>query len=302
MALRRTQARIRGVTLRVGERLKAGLTDKITFPNETEISLSELRRRAREMGGRFTLSPSKSDYLVSNNPALLRPGDILLSPNARGELLLRISCDYEAKRGLLEVLKGGGLIRVEGEPVRDRAELEDGAVIDIGEGVCLRCHFGDRIIEEERNLISRLDVVDLSHRYHPRETALDGISLTARRGEMICVMGPSGCGKSTFLRVLAGHLKPRDGTVRLNGMPLYQNLGLLCPYISYCPHEDAFDQFLTVEENLDVSAAVRSPHLSREDRRKRIQAKLVELGLDASRRRRAGARRKNSSLAGSANG
>ena len=288
-ALRRTAARVRGITLRVGERLKAGLTDKITFPNETEISLSELRRRAREMGGRFTLSPSKSDYLVSNNPSLLRPGDILLSPNARGELLLRISCDYEAKRGVLEVLKGGGPIEVEGEPVRERAELEDGAVIDIGDGVCLRCHFGDRIIEEERNLIGRLEVVDLSHRYHERETALDGISLTARRGELICVMGPSGCGKSTFLRVLAGHLRPREGTVRLNGLSLYDNLGLLCPYISYCPHEDAFDQFLTVEENLDAAAAVRSPHLAREDRRKRVQAKLVELGLDAARRRRAGA-------------
>jgi len=288
MALRRTPARVRGVTLRVGERLKAGLHDKITFPNETEISLSELRRRAREMGGRFTLSPSKSDYLVSNNPGLLRPGDILLSPNARGELLLRISCDYEAKRGALEVLKGGGPIGVGGQPVRERAELEDGAVIDIGEGVCLRCHFGDRIIEEERNLISRLEVVDLSHRYHERETALDGISLTARRGELICVMGPSGCGKSTFLRVLAGHLRPREGTVRLNGLPLYENLKLLCPYISYCPHEDAFDEFLTVQENLDVAAAVRSPHLSGEDRRKRVQAKLVELGLDAARRRRAG--------------
>lgn len=287
-ALRRTQARVRGVTLRVGERLKAGLADKITFPNETEISLSELRRRAREMGGRFTLSPSKSDYLVSNNPALLRPGDILLSPNARGELLLRISCDYDAKRGVLEILKAGGPIEVEGEPVRDRAELEDGAVIDIGEGVCLRCHFGDRIIEEERNLISRLEIIDLSHRYNERETALDGINLTARRGEMICVMGPSGCGKSTFLRVLAGHLRPREGTVGLNGLPLYGNLRLLRPYISYCPHEDAFDEFLTVQENLDAAAAVRSPHLSREDRRKRVQAKLVELGLDAARRRRSG--------------
>lgn len=289
VALRRTPARLRGVTLRVGERLKAGLTDKITFANQTEISLSELRRRAREMGGRFTLSPSKSDYLVSNNPALLRPGDILLSSNARGELLLRISCDYEAKRGVLDVLAGGGPIEVDGVAVRDRAALEDGAVIDIGDGVCLRCHFGDRIIEEERNLIGRLEVVDLAHRYHERETALDGISLTARRGELICVMGPSGCGKSTFLRVLAGHLRPREGTVRLNGMPLYENLDLLCPYISYCPHEDAFDQFLTVEENLDAAAAVRSPHLSRDDRRKRVRAKLVELGLDAARRRRAGA-------------
>src|SRR5690606_12118968 len=75
-ALRRTAAQVKGVTLRVGESIKVNLNDRITFPNNTEITLSELRRRAREMGGPFTLSPSKSDYLVSNNPALLRPGDI----------------------------------------------------------------------------------------------------------------------------------------------------------------------------------------------------------------------------------
>lgn len=288
-ALAEAEARIKGVALRVGERLKAGLHDKITFANETEITLSELRRRAREMGGRFTLSPSKSDYLVSNNPSLLRPGDILLSPNARGEMLLRISCDYDAKRGTLEVLKGDRPVFVQGQAVRERAELDDGEVIDIGEGICLRCHFGDRIIEEERNLISRLEMVDVSHRFKDRETALDGLTLSARRGEMICVMGPSGCGKSTFLRVLAGHLRPREGTIRLNGLSLYDHLRVLRPYISFCPHEDAFDEFLTVEENLSAAAAVRSPHLSGAERRKRVSAKMVELGLDAASRRRAGA-------------
>ncbi len=287
-ALQRTAARVKGVHLRVGERLKAGLADKITFPNDTEITLSELRRRAREMGGRFNLSPSKSDYLVSNNPALLRPGDILLSPNARGEILLRIDCDYEEKKGTLKVLRSGTPVILRGQPVRDQAFLEDGEVIDLGEGICLRCHFGDRIIEEERNLINRLELSDVTHSFNGRDTALDGINLTARRGEMICVMGPSGCGKSTFLRVLAGHQRPRDGRVLLNGLSLYENLHTLRPYISFCPHEDAFDPFLTVRENLDAAAAVRSPHLSGEDRRKRVDAKLSELGLDAARARRSG--------------
>ena len=53
--------------------------------------------------------------------------------------------------------------------------------------------------------------------------ALDGITLAARRGEMICVIGPSGCGKSTLLRVLSGQLEPTQGQVGLNGFPLYQH-------------------------------------------------------------------------------
>lgn len=287
-ALKRTQARVRGVTLRMGERLRAGLQDKITFPDGTEVTLNELRRRAREMGGRFNLSPSKSEYLVSTNPALLRPGDILLSPSARGEVLLRIKCDYDSKKGELEVLKADRPVFVRRQPVKDTAGLADGETIDIGEGVYLRCHFGDRIIEEERNIISRLEIQNVSHRYVRRETALDGVSLSVRRGEMICVMGPSGCGKSTFLRVLAGHLKPSEGRILLNGLPLYENLEQLRPYLAYVPHDDAFDSLLSVEENLDISAAVRSPHLSAADRRKRVDAKLVELGLDAVRQRRSG--------------
>ena len=287
-ALHRTEAQVKGVKLRVGERLRAGLQDKITFPDRTEISLSELRRRAREMGGRFNLSPSKSEYLVSTNPALLRPGDILLSPSARGELLLRIVCDYESKRGEVEVLKADRPIFVRRQPVKDRAPIADGGTIDIGEGLYLRCHFGDRIIEEERNIISRLEISGVTHRYVRRETALDSINLSVRRGEMICVMGPSGCGKSTLLRVLAGHLEPTEGSVLLNGVPLYQNLRELRPYLAYIPHDDAFDPLLTVEENLDLAAAVRSPNLSGPDRRKRVEAKLIELGLDAVRHRRSG--------------
>ncbi|MGY8688438.1 MAG: ATP-binding cassette domain-containing protein, partial [Verrucomicrobiales bacterium] len=119
--------------------------------------------------------------------------------------------------------------------------------------------------------------------------AMDGISLAARRGEMICVMGPSGCGKSTFLRILSGHLQPSHGRVTLNSFSLYQNHHSLTPYISYVPQEDAFDEHLTIQENIDYAAAIRSPNLGRRERRRRVDAKLVELGLNERRHRLAGA-------------
>ncbi len=288
LALKACSARVRGSLLRTGEKLRVGLHDKITFPNETEITLNELRRRAREMGGRFSLNPSKSDYLISTSAALLRPGDILLSASARGELLLRITCDYESKTGLLEVLKGDRPVFLGRQAIKEKTRIHDGATLDLGEGVCLRCHFGDRVIEEERNIISRLEIKNLSHRFDRRDSALDGLTISARRGELICVMGPSGCGKSTFMRILAGHLRPNEGDIRLNDLQLYENLNSLRPLIAYIPHEDAFDPLLTVEQNLDLSAAIRSPQLSTEDRRRRVDAKLLELGLDAARRRRAG--------------
>jgi nitrate/nitrite transport system ATP-binding protein len=46
---------------------------------------------------------------------------------------------------------------------------------------------------------------------------LDGISLTVRKGEFVSLIGHSGCGKSTLLNLVAGLLKPTEGTILLAG-------------------------------------------------------------------------------------
>ncbi len=287
-ALRDTDAKINGKKLRAGTKIDASIEDKIIAQGEVEISLQELRRRAREFGEQFRLEGSRNTYLVSNNPDLLEEGDILLSNEGEGEILLKIICNYADKTGELEILRSDRPIFVGVTPVKDRAHLKDSDTLTLGDGQYLRCHFSDRIIEEERNVIRAVELREVGHRYDRIDTALDTINFTARRGEMICVMGPSGCGKSTLLRVLAGQLKPKHGEILMNGFPLYANTANLCPYIAYIPQEDAFDPLLRVQENLDYSVAVRCPHLPVEDRRKRVDAKLVELGLNELRHRLAG--------------
>jgi ABC-type polysaccharide/polyol phosphate transport system ATPase subunit len=47
--------------------------------------------------------------------------------------------------------------------------------------------------------------------------ALDGISLTVRRGETMGIIGRNGAGKSTLLQVLCGTVTPTAGTIRING-------------------------------------------------------------------------------------
>ncbi len=286
--LRSTDAKINDRKLRSGVKLEASIEDKIISRGEVEISLQELRRRAREFGEQFRLEGSRNTYMVSNNPALLEEGDILLSREDEGEVLLKITCDYEEKTGELEILRSDRTVSVGGVVVKERVHLQDGDTITLGDGQYLRCHFADRIIEEERNVIRSVELREVGHRFESRETALDGISLTARRGEMICVMGPSGCGKSTLLRALAGQMRPRDGDILFNSFPLYTHDQNLKPYIAWIPQEDTYDPLLQVQENLDYSIAVRSPHLLYEERRKRADAKLVELGLNSIRSRLAG--------------
>ena len=282
-ALRDVKASLNGVKLKAGTQVEAALDDKIVFQNDTEMDLIDLRRRARAMGGRFQLKASKSEYLVSNNPSLLEEDDILLSPGTAGDVLLKISCDYDKRLGLLEVIEADRPIIVGETPVRTSATLRDGDTIRIDVGQFLRCDFSERIIEEERNIIRSLEVNDVSQRFTNNDIGLEGVSFAVNRGEMVCVMGASGSGKSTLLRVLAGQLGPTAGQVLLNDLPLYSNLDALKRYISYIPQEDAFDEHLTIGENLQFAAAIRSPHLSRRDRTRRLEGKLIELGLNERR-------------------
>ncbi len=72
-------------------------------------------------------------------------------------------------------------------------------------------------------------------------TVLDGINLTVREGEFICVIGHSGCGKSTLLDMVSGFRQPTTGEVRLQSqvitepgpdrMVVFQNYSLL-PWLS----------------------------------------------------------------------
>ncbi|HEY5991627.1 MAG TPA: ATP-binding cassette domain-containing protein [Candidatus Udaeobacter sp.] len=282
-ALRDVNAELNGVRLKAGTQVDATLEDRIVFHNDSELDLSDLRRRARALGGRFQLKASKSEYLVSNDPSRLEPDDILLSPGTSGDVVLKIFCDYDQRVGQLDVIEADRPIMVGDEPVRTTAQLKDGDTIRIDVGQILRCNFSERIIEEERNIIRTLEVNEVTHRFGKGEIGLEGNSFSVTRGELVCVMGASGSGKSTLMRVLAGQLQPTSGDVFLNGQSLYQNLDGLKQYVSYMPQQDAFDEHLTIGENLLFAAAIRAPHLSRRDRSRRLEAKLIELGLGERR-------------------
>jgi putative ABC transport system ATP-binding protein len=68
-----------------------------------------------------------------------------------------------------------------------------------------------------------LELVDVWRIYgggRTRVAALQGVSLAAEAGELVCVMGPSGCGKSTLLALAGGLEAPDSGSVLIRGQPL----------------------------------------------------------------------------------
>jgi len=79
---------------------------------------------------------------------------------------------------------------------------------------------------------SVLDVSDLYFSYG-RNPVIDGINFSVPRGARVALIGPSGCGKTTLLKLLAGLLKPRTGSIIIDGKdatrlePHERNIGMV---------------------------------------------------------------------------
>ena len=104
-------------------------------------------------------------------------------------------------------------------------------------------------------------------------TAVSGLTLGVRKGELFGLLGPNGAGKSTTLRVLIGQRKPSAGAVSVCGYDVVKQWARIKPLFGYVPDRDNhFDEF-TGRRNLEFFADLYAvPRL-----RVRECLKMVEL-------------------------
>ncbi|WP_322815927.1 ABC transporter ATP-binding protein [Chloroflexus sp.] len=108
-------------------------------------------------------------------------------------------------------------------------------------------------------------------------TAVDGLNLTVRKGEIFGLLGPNGAGKTTTILMLLGLTEPTSGSVRVLGLdPARQPLSVKAR-VGYLPDQVGFYDNLTARENLNYIAklnGMREPEMS-----KRIATALEQVGL-----------------------
>ncbi len=98
--------------------------------------------------------------------------------------------------------------------------------------------------------------LDNVHTYYGQIHALKGVNLTVEQGEIVTLVGSNGAGKSTSLRTISGMVRPRHGTVRLDG----HDITMMKPHdvtalgIGHVPEGRRIFPLLTVRENIEIGA------------------------------------------------
>ncbi|UCG24721.1 MAG: ATP-binding cassette domain-containing protein [Chloroflexota bacterium] len=83
-------------------------------------------------------------------------------------------------------------------------------------------------------------------------TAVNGLNLEVRKGEMFGFLGPNGAGKTTTISMLAGLLAPTAGSAHIAGFDVRKEPRKVKERIGVCPQEAAVFKFLTGMENLKL--------------------------------------------------
>jgi branched-chain amino acid transport system ATP-binding protein len=117
------------------------------------------------------------------------------------------------------------------------------------------------------------------HTYYGNIHALKGVSLKVEDGEIVTLIGGNGAGKSTTLRTISGLLHPRQGSVffqaeNLQAYPAHEIVG---KGVSMVPEGRGIFSKLTVEENLDLGAYLRTDRTEVATDRERIYSMFPRL-------------------------
>ncbi len=125
------------------------------------------------------------------------------------------------------------------------------------------------------SLAAILDIDGLIVRYGTR-TAVDGVSLQIRRGEIFGLLGPNGAGKTSTLSAIEGLLKPAAGAVLVDGIDIQRDPLAAKARLGVQLQASSFQSELTIEQIVRLYAGLYGVRLTKQD----IVDRIRGIGLD----------------------
>lgn len=130
-----------------------------------------------------------------------------------------------------------------------------------------------------------IKTVNLTKKYKGL-TAVDGLNLTVKQGELFSLLGVNGAGKTTTIKMLSCLIPPTCGDAFLNGKSIVTDTAKVKEIIGISPQETAVAPALSVLENLELMCGIYG--FSKEKKKEKIAALSDSLGMTDILARRAG--------------
>jgi sodium transport system ATP-binding protein len=128
-----------------------------------------------------------------------------------------------------------------------------------------------------------IEVMNLVKHFGPVR-AVDGVSFTAREGEVLGLLGPNGAGKTTTLRLLSTVLRPSAGTARVGGHDVIREPAPVRAELGVLPENWGLYGRLTAREHLRYFGRLYGMDAGRLESRIEAVIALFEIGEYADRR------------------
>jgi len=112
--------------------------------------------------------------------------------------------------------------------------------------------------------------------------AVDGVSFSVRRGEILGFLGPNGAGKSTTMKMITGYVRPDSGTALVDGVDVLEDPVSVKRKLGYLPENAPAYPEMTVREFLGFIAEVRGYRESTE-RRNQVERAIALTHLSSVR-------------------
>lgn len=116
------------------------------------------------------------------------------------------------------------------------------------------------------------------------QKAVDNISFSIRKGEIVGFLGPNGAGKSTTMKMITGYLEPSIGHVNVNGVDVKKDPLDAKKKIGYLPESNALYYDMYVREYLDFIADVHKIG----NKQQAIDNVIEKVGLSPESKKRVG--------------
>jgi len=122
-----------------------------------------------------------------------------------------------------------------------------------------------------------LQVSGITKKYGPQK-ALDNVSLSVPRGQVVGLLGPNGAGKSTLMRSILGYLPTDSGTVTFDGQDMRRADDVLKGRMGYLPEHNPLYPEMYVREFLDFVAGLHGVK-GKSARATKVETTIEKVGL-----------------------